>query len=238
MTLAILLLLLSVFWTMPAVRPTATPHSMVSHSESADAHAQAASTQTPGEAVPAQNSPTPAAPPAAAASSATPPKKPSSNPAPHKAHKTRSKKTAASSDCGVAQAPNGQPTSSSGSPGSGSPGSGSTNPASSASSTSTNCPPAKIIVQQGGTSEPSIQLAGGPTARRGDTANQMLATTEGNLKKIAGQQLTSNQQDMVNQIRQFMDQSKSAIGDGDLERARTLAWKAQLLSEELAKPPE
>jgi hypothetical protein len=43
---------------------------------------------------------------------------------------------------------------------------------------------------------------------------------------------------MVTQIHQFMDQSKTAVKDGDLERARTLAWKAQLLSEELVKPQE
>lgn len=63
----------------------------------------------------------------------------------------------------------------------------------------------------------------------------MLGTTEENLKKIAGRQLSPSQQDMVTQIRQFMDQSKHAVGAGDLERARTLAWKAQLLSEELVK---
>jgi hypothetical protein len=43
---------------------------------------------------------------------------------------------------------------------------------------------------------------------------------------------------MVNQIRQFMEQSKAAVEAGDLERARTLAWKAQLLSDELVKPPK
>jgi hypothetical protein len=94
-----------------------------------------------------------------------------------------------------------------------------------------------VIVRQGGTSDPSIQLGGSGTAsHQKDTANQMLAATETNLKKIAGQQLSSNQQEMVNQIRQFMEQSKAAAGDGDLERARTLAWKAQLLSDELVKP--
>jgi hypothetical protein len=93
-------------------------------------------------------------------------------------------------------------------------------------------------VRQGGTSETSIQLAGGATAPRGDTVNQMLATSEANLKKINRQQLDSSQQDMVNQIHQFMDQSKAAVTNGDLERARTLAWKAQLLSDELVKPPK
>jgi hypothetical protein len=66
----------------------------------------------------------------------------------------------------------------------------------------------------------------------------MLGTTESNLKKIAGQQLSSDQQDMVKQIRQFMEQSKAAVADGDLDRARTLAWKAQVLSEELVKPAQ
>jgi hypothetical protein len=64
----------------------------------------------------------------------------------------------------------------------------------------------------------------------------MLDTTEANLKKIGDRQLNTEQQDMVTQIHQFMTQSKAAVGDGDLERARTLAWKAQLLSEELVKP--
>jgi hypothetical protein len=65
----------------------------------------------------------------------------------------------------------------------------------------------------------------------------MLGTTDANLKQIAGRQLSATQQDMVNQIRQFVGQSKAAVVDGDLERARTLAWKAQVLSEELVKGP-
>jgi len=104
----------------------------------------------------------------------------------------------------------------------------------------TNCPPSKIIVRQGGTSDPSIQLAGGAAGVQADqqrnTANQMLAATEQNLKKIVGQSLSQDQQTMVTQIRQFMDQSKTAVTAGDTERARTLAWKAQLLSEELVSP--
>ena len=64
----------------------------------------------------------------------------------------------------------------------------------------------------------------------------MLESADANLKKIAGRQLSSNQQDLVNQIRQFMGQSKTSSEAGDLERARTLAWKAKLLSEELVKP--
>jgi hypothetical protein len=109
-----------------------------------------------------------------------------------------------------------------------------------AASAPKNCPPSKIIVRQGGTSEPAIQLAGGAVGDQAtnqrDSANQMLGSTEANLKKLAGQQLSPSQQDMVTQVRQFMEQSKTAVSAGDLERARTLAWKAQLLSEELVKP--
>jgi hypothetical protein len=103
----------------------------------------------------------------------------------------------------------------------------------------TNCPPSKIIVRQGGTSEPSIRLAG---ATRGDQADlrrhtaRLLGATDENLKKIAGRQLSQDQQNMVAQIHQFTDQSKAAATAGDLERADTLALKAQLLSEELVKP--
>jgi hypothetical protein len=103
-----------------------------------------------------------------------------------------------------------------------------------------SCPPAKIIVRQGGTTEPRIQLAGGPTAaeaaRKRDAVNQFLGATNRNLKKTAGWQLSSSQRDTITQTRQFMEQSKAAMADGDLERARTLAWKAELLSEDLVNP--
>ena len=122
------------------------------------------------------------------------------------------------------------------------------NPSPSATGASTaatppeNCPPEKKIVPQGGTSDPNIQLAGGPGGQQASqqraTASQMLGAAEQNLKTISGRQLTSSQQDMVAQIRQFMDQSKAASTAGELERARTLAWKAQMLSEELAKPAQ
>lgn len=126
---------------------------------------------------------------------------------------------------------------------------GATNPSTGASTSEsrpgtapTNCPPSKKIVPHGGTSEPNIQLAGGPVGNQAsqqrDSANQMLAVTEQNLAKIAGRELSASQQDMVNQTRQFMQQAKAAVAAEDFDRARTLAWKAQLLSEELATPPK
>jgi len=94
-------------------------------------------------------------------------------------------------------------------------------------------------VRHGGATEPSIQLAGGPSgggASEGRDATQMLGITEDNLRKLSGQQLNANQKDSVTQIRQYMEQSKTALASGDAERAHTLALKAKLLSEDLVKP--
>lgn len=103
-----------------------------------------------------------------------------------------------------------------------------------------DCPPAITVVRHGGEKEPSIQLAGGPggdeASQKRDATNQMLVSAEANLKKISAIQLSQAQQDTVTQIRQFVDQSKAALAAGELERGHTLAWKAQLLSEDLLKP--
>ena len=110
---------------------------------------------------------------------------------------------------------------------------------SSTGSANSNCPPPKVVVRQGGTSEPAIQLGGettgGQAIQEKATATQMLETTDENLKKIVGRQLSATEQDMVTQIRQYMDQSKAAVKTEDPERARNLAWKAQTLSEDLLK---
>ena len=85
-------------------------------------------------------------------------------------------------------------------------------------------------------------MAGGPSvdaaAEKREAINKLLGTTDQNLKKASEQQLSSVQQDTVRQTRQFMEQSKKAMADGDLERARTLAWKAEVLSEDLVNPPK
>ena len=101
------------------------------------------------------------------------------------------------------------------------------------------CTPPKKVVRNGGSEEPSIQLVGGTTADHASqqrSTEQLTTATEENLKKIAGRQLTASQQEMVNQVKQFMDQSKTAVVAGNLERGHNLAQKAHLLSEELVKP--
>jgi hypothetical protein len=104
------------------------------------------------------------------------------------------------------------------------------------SAAATPCPPPKKVVRNGGSDEHAIQLTGGTTAEQQRSTDQLNAATDENLKKIEGRQLNANQQDMVSQIKQFREQSKTAAAAGDLDRAHNLAMKAHLLSDELVKP--
>lgn len=233
MTLATILLLFSIFSTPSALPMVAQQQQTAPQSDSANKPAETSPAHDQGAAAPAQNPSTPSPAPSAAPPATTPEKTSSGQTPPKTGKQRRHKKRVVSGNCVGTPSPDGQsagPAPSNSGP-----------PPTAAGSAATNCPPSKVIVQQGGTSDSSIQLAGGAVGTKSpqrDNANQMLAATEANLKKISGQQLNANQQDMVTQIRQFMQQSKAAVVDGDLERARTLAWKAQLLSDELVKPPE
>jgi hypothetical protein len=100
------------------------------------------------------------------------------------------------------------------------------------------CPPQKKIVKDGGTAEPTVQLKSDTknTPDQVSTTEQLRTAAEDNLKKIAGRQLSASQQQTVDQIKLFMDQSKAAVAEGDVERGHNLAMKARLLSDELVNP--
>ncbi len=223
------ILLVSVCWASSAPSAIGAWHPSARQvTSTTDGTAAAQNQET---APPAQNPPPPSQSQAPAKTSQTSAK-------PHEAavpKKAARKKKTSSSDCNSASTATGQAASAPTSPNTkvGDSNTGSSN-------SGTNCPPSKVIVRQGGASEPSIQLAGGPAgsgaSNQRDTANRMLEATDTNLKQIAGRELSSTDKETMNQIRQFMTQSKQAIEDGDLERARTLAWKAQTLSEDLVKP--
>src|ERR1019366_1052442 len=66
-----------------------------------------------------------------------------------------------------------------------------------------------------------------------ETGN-LLGAAETNLSNLH-RSLTSDEQQMVSQIRNYIAQSRKAMTDGDLERAYNLANKANLLSSELVK---
>jgi hypothetical protein len=107
------------------------------------------------------------------------------------------------------------------------------------SSHSKPCPPPKKIVRNGGADDPKIELLGGTPADQASnerSTEQITTATEENLKKIAERQLNSDEKETVNQIKQFIEESKQAVAAGDQEGAHNLATKARLLSEQLIGP--
>jgi outer membrane biosynthesis protein TonB len=109
---------------------------------------------------------------------------------------------------------------------------------------STSTPPAanqsqgaKIVVQQAGEAPPSGQIsAAGEDAdtRSRQSIEQLLQSTDTNLRSIS-RSLNDNERAMIEQIRNYMAQARTASTDGDLTRANNLALKAHLLSDELVK---
>jgi hypothetical protein len=99
--------------------------------------------------------------------------------------------------------------------------------------------PKKVIVNNGGAPDPTVQLSPGvnpeAASRQRQSTNLLLSTTESNLKAAEGRQLNAGQQDTVTQVREYMKQAKVSADAGDLQRAHNLAFKAKLLSDELAK---
>ena len=99
--------------------------------------------------------------------------------------------------------------------------------------------PRKVIVREGGTSEPAAQIAPdispAEATRQRQKAEQLLGSTDGQLKQLTGRTLNAQQQESVGQIRNYMQGARSALKEGDVLRAGTLAEKAHLLSDDLLK---
>jgi hypothetical protein len=94
-------------------------------------------------------------------------------------------------------------------------------------------------VRNGGAAETTIELKGGSGAQQASdksSTSELSAASEENLKQMEGRQLNSSQQEMISQVKQYMEQSKGALAAGDLDLAHNLALKARLLSDELVKP--
>src|SRR5512146_1409695 len=94
--------------------------------------------------------------------------------------------------------------------------------------------PNKTVVPEGGAGEPGQLSAAIPKTeaiqKRMNTA-QLLEASEANLKSIT-RQLSTDEQAIVQQIRSYMQQSRSATTEGDTQRAYNLADKAHQLSVE------
>jgi hypothetical protein len=97
--------------------------------------------------------------------------------------------------------------------------------------------PSKTVVRNGSAEEPGVELGPGVSEQQASQqqqkTSQMLLTADANLKTAAARHLSSEQQETVRQIKSYMEQSKAAADDGDVQRAYNLATKANLLSAEL-----
>jgi hypothetical protein len=97
--------------------------------------------------------------------------------------------------------------------------------------------PTKKVVANGGTSETEIQISPRMSDKQQADERQKISNliwaAETNLQKVSGRTLNDSQEEMAQQIRMYMEQSKQASGQGDLQRAKNLASKADLLSVEL-----
>jgi hypothetical protein len=97
----------------------------------------------------------------------------------------------------------------------------------------------KVVIRNGGARDTSPQISPAMSNEQAqhqkENTSQLFSSTDANLKMVGGRQLTAAQQSTVEQIQSYLKQSKEATDAGDLARAHTLAYKAHLLSDELAK---
>jgi len=79
---------------------------------------------------------------------------------------------------------------------------------------------------------PQMSDAEAAAARQQMTSS--ITEAEKNLARSQGRTLNATQSDLATKIKQFIGDAQSASREGDWTRARSLATKAQVLSEELA----
>ncbi len=78
-------------------------------------------------------------------------------------------------------------------------------------------------------------ISASDAVRDQNAAEQLLQSTETNLSSIVKRQLSSDEQSVVSQIKNFITQSRQALKDNDPARARNLALKANVLSNDLTR---
>ena len=91
-----------------------------------------------------------------------------------------------------------------------------------------------MIVHQGGATDAPTQMV--PVApeekavAQRSKSDSLLIATEVNLKRLSSRKLTDDEQSLVNQIRQFIAQSRAALDAGDLTQGKYFVWADQVLA--------
>jgi hypothetical protein len=97
----------------------------------------------------------------------------------------------------------------------------------------TNSPPPTEPVDAAKATTLVPELSPQETATAKQQVTDSLAIVERNLATTRGRKLTLAQSDIVSKITGFVGETREASGQGDWARARNLAKKAQILSEDL-----
>jgi hypothetical protein len=71
--------------------------------------------------------------------------------------------------------------------------------------------------------------------RQRQNAERLLGSAGDQLKQAASRSLDAQRQETAEQVRNYIDGARSALKEGDVQRANTLAEKAHLLAEDLVK---
>jgi len=90
--------------------------------------------------------------------------------------------------------------------------------------------PPRVVIQEAQSGQSAANSSGSDQA----TTQQLLDSTENNIRNIK-RQLSANEQSMLEQVKDWIKQSKKASQDGDQVGAYKLAVKAHLLSDDLVK---
>ena len=81
----------------------------------------------------------------------------------------------------------------------------------------------------------ALQMTQQESAAAQQETNESLHIAEKNLAATQGKRLNASQSDLVSKIKGFLKDAREAVQAGDWARARNLAKKAQVLSEELVR---
>ncbi len=99
--------------------------------------------------------------------------------------------------------------------------------------------PRRIIIRHGSTTDPTAQMVPGMTpeqaTRKRQNTEKLLLDTENAVQRLQSRKLGPSQQETLQQIRNYIAGSRSALDISDLQRAYTLAFKAHLLTDDLLK---
>jgi cytoskeletal protein RodZ len=99
--------------------------------------------------------------------------------------------------------------------------------------------PRKVVVREGGADEPTAQIVTGMAPeeanRKRQAAEQLLKATDATVKRTAPGPVDAQRQETVSQIHNYMQGARAALKEGDISRGHTLAVKANLLADDLAR---